>query len=112
MELGNIKKCCGLDVDVILYNINVYITYVIVKLECTVLFISYWKLKLDFEAALIATLPIMDTINTALFCFVIEHVRLQEQFYDKYCLQIIFQPNFGLGCVLFAGDALRFGFPG
>lgn len=41
--------------------------------------------KLDIEAALIATLPVMDSI-TALFCFVTEHEHLQEQFCDEYCL--------------------------
>lgn len=40
--------------------------------------------KLDIEAALIATLPVMDSI-TALFRFVTEHERLQEQFCDEYC---------------------------
>lgn len=40
--------------------------------------------KLDIEAALIATLPVMDSI-TALFPFVTKHERLQEQFCDEYC---------------------------
>lgn len=42
--------------------------------------------KLDIEAALIATLPVMDSIKAALFSFVTEHERLQEQFCDEYCL--------------------------
>lgn len=42
--------------------------------------------KLDIEAALFATLPVMDSVKTALFHFVTVHEHFQGQFCDEYCL--------------------------